>query len=114
MTGPKTIPELVLAAQELEASIPTAPEQVRKEVRSAGFRVRLDPHDDGVHLFFDLSARRERSKIGMLVEREGVITYAEWHGRVYPMWPTDDVLVHEQAVLDLLWQIRAEVGELPS
>lgn len=115
MTGPKTLPELVIAAQELEASIPTAPEQVRKEVRAAGFGVRSDPIDAGTFRFVEPGAPSYRGRtIGMLIERERLITYAEWRGRVYPMWPTDDILVHEQAVRDLLWRIRGEVGELPS
>jgi hypothetical protein len=109
MTGTKTLAELVDAARALEASIPTSGEQVRKEVRSAGYAVRSHAHDGGVYAFVDPAGR---GKVGMLVEREHVITYAEWQGRVYPMWPTDDVLAHEQAVRDLLWRIRAELDEL--
>jgi hypothetical protein len=70
--------ELRDAAEALVASLPTTPAIVLAEVRAAGYRVRVDAPDSGLHRFYDRSARGRARLVGMLIVRAGVITYAEW------------------------------------
>jgi len=104
--------ELRAAAERLVAGLPTTPEIVLAEVRAAGYRVREDQHDPGLHRFFDRTARGQARLVGMLIVRRGVITYAEWiHASddrplVLPLWPADDEAAHEQSLRRLLDAIR--------
>lgn len=99
--------QLAAAALRLEQGLPSNQDVVLAEVRSAGYSVRVDPRDSGVHRFHEHGVL-----VGMLVVRDGVVTYAEWNvggdgrTRVFPLWPSDDDVAHEQALRALIDAIR--------
>lgn len=107
---PKRASQLAEAAKRLEQGLPTTPEIVLGEVRSAGYAVRTGYPDENCHRFYDKS--KSGSLVGMMIVRQGVITYAEWNfaedgrTRVFPLWPSDDDVAHEQSLRALIDAIR--------
>jgi hypothetical protein len=65
-----------------------AADTVKRELSQSGFRVKTDPADSGVLRVYRPSSMPVFDTLcGMVVVRDGFVTYAEHDGHTYAFWP---------------------------